>query len=495
MYKAAVKHRTWLAGIVSCALLAAIATASVTSKPDLDHSTIAKANDLSTAFRVTAKTVQPAVVSIVTKAKKPKQSVTFRGDPRGMTPDQLEEMFKGSPLEKFFGDRFRSRPQSFQPMARQGIGSGVIIDAKGVVLTNNHVVKDADEVMVRLHDGREFEAVEVRTDPETDLAVLRIQDAKNLVAARLGDSDRAEIGDWVLALGQPFGLEGTVTAGIISAKGRGIGITARENFLQTDAAINPGNSGGPLVNLRGEVVGINTAISSSTGGNQGIGFAIPINLAEWVSNQLLTKGSVSRAFLGVGIQKVDHDLASTFGLDSGRGVVVTEVRKDSPAMKAGLEIGDVILTFDNRDVSSPRALQMMVERCDPSLQYPVEVLRNGKTVTLEASCGAMPETRNVSHTGKTDNGNSLGLEVAELTNDIAKQLGIKGEVGVVITSVAPNSRAAEAGLSSGMVITQVDRKSIGTVAELREALDSIEENQSVLLLVRSEGGSRFVVVK
>lgn len=498
MYKAAVKHRVWLASLLPVALIAAITTASVNTKAPIDTGAIAQANDLSNAFRATAKNVQPAVVSIVTKAK-PQKQMQFRGNPRGLNPGDLEEMFKNSPFEKFFGDhpdlKRHFRGQSFQPSARRGIGSGVIIDAKGIVLTNNHVVDGAEEVVVRLDDGREFEAVEVKTDPQTDLAVLRIKNAKGLTAAKLGNSDSTETGDWVLALGQPFGLEGTVTAGIISAKGRGIGITARENFLQTDAAINPGNSGGPLVNLRGEVIGINTAISSSTGGNQGIGFAIPINLAQWVSDQLLSNGTVQRAFLGVGIQKVDHDLAKSFGLDSGRGVVVTSVQPQSPADTAGLATGDVILKFDGRNVSSPRELQMLVERCEPASKHEVEVLRDGKTMTLSTTCGKLPSTVNVGHSTDVEEETSLlGLEVSDLTSDVAKQLGVKGDEGVVITSVDPNGRAAEAGLKNGMVIVQVNRQAVNNVAELKTALESVKTDESVLLLVRSGNGSRFVVV-
>ena len=238
-----------------------------------------------------------------------------------------------------------------------GAGSGVIVDPSGVILTNNHVVAGGGKVMVRLHDGREFKAVDIKTDPKTDLAVLRIKGAGPLPAARLGDSSKVEVGDWVLALGEPFGLEGTVTAGIISAKGRGLGITDREDFIQTDAAINPGNSGGPLVNLDGEVIGINTAISTSTGGYQGVGFAIPIDLAKWVGGQLVQYGKVHRAYLGVIIQPVTQPLAEQFKVKVHQGVLVTEVQPDTPAAKAGLKAGDIILEFAGKPVSSPRELQ------------------------------------------------------------------------------------------------------------------------------------------
>ena len=233
-----------------------------------------------------------------------------------------------------------------------GIGSGVIIDPSGIILTNNHVVDGAGKIMVRLHDGREFEATDVKRDPKTDLAILRIKGAGKLTAVKLGNSDDAQVGDWVLALGDPFGLEGTVTAGIISAKGRPLGAT-RANFIQTDAAINPGNSGGPLVNLDGEVVGINTAISSNNGGNQGVGFAISSNLAKWVSQQLIANGTVKRAYLGVAIQPVDPDLAKQFGVETMQGVVVADVQPDTPAAAAGVKPGDVIVEFAGKAGHQP----------------------------------------------------------------------------------------------------------------------------------------------
>ena len=230
----------------------------------------------------------------------------------------------------------------------------MIVDPSGIILTNNHVVAGGGQVMVRLHDGREFKAVDIKTDPKSDLAILRIEGAGTLPAARLGDSNKVEVGDWVLALGEPFGLEGTVTAGIVSAKGRGLGITDREDFLQTDAAINPGNSGGPLVNLDGEVIGINTAISTNNGGYQGVGFAIPIDLAKWVGGQLEQSGRVHRAYLGVMIQPVTQPLAEQFKVKVNTGVLIAEVQPDSPAAKAGLKAGDVVLQFAGRPVSNPR---------------------------------------------------------------------------------------------------------------------------------------------
>ena len=280
------------------------------------------AQALSQSFREAIKAVQPAVVMIRSESPLP---VNMEGNaPGGDEP--FGGQFPGMPdLRKFFKE-FPEVPRHGQG----GMGSGLVIDASGVILTNRHVVADGRDITVRLHDGREFKATKVVADPQADLAVLRIEGAGRLTAAKLGDSDKAEVGDWVLAMGNPFGLEGTVTAGIISAKGRGVGINERENFIQTDAAINPGNSGGPLVNLDGEVIGINTAISSRSGGNEGVGFAIPINLAKWVADQLSHGGTVHRARLGVIVQPLTNDLAKQFGLKPGEGVLVADVGRGQP---------------------------------------------------------------------------------------------------------------------------------------------------------------------
>jgi serine protease Do len=370
-----------------------------------------------------------------------------------------------------------------------------------VILTNNHVVDGGGKITVRLYDGREFDAVEVKQDPKTDLALVRIEKADGLHAAKLGDSDRTEVGDWVLALGQPFGLEGTVTAGIVSAKGRGIGITARENFIQTDAAINPGNSGGPLVNLDGEVIGINTAISSRTGGYQGVGFAIPVNLAKWVGGQLAEHGSVRRAYLGVMIQPVSQQLAEQFGVKVHEGVAVTEVMKDTPAAEAGLKPGDVIVEFDGKKVANPQELQGLVEQVEIGAHRPLVAVRDGKRVTLEVRLHEQPADYGLAgHRGESAKPESssfqdLGIEVEPLTGEVAEQLGMKGQEGVVITDVRAGSPADQAGLESGMVITQANRKSVKSVEDLRNALGDQALKKGVLLLLRTSEGSRFVVIR
>jgi serine protease Do len=353
-------------------------------------------------------------------------------------------------------------------------------------------------------DGREFEVAEVKADPRSDLAVVRIKGANNLKAAKLGDSSKIAVGDWVLALGNPFGLEGTVTAGIISAKGRGLRITDRADFLQTDASINPGNSGGPLVNLDGEVVGINTAISSSTGTNSGVGFAVPINMAKWVADQLVQSGKVKRAFLGVGIQAVTQPLASPLGVSVHEGVAVTEVFPNSPAAEAGLKPGDVIVKFAGQPTPGPQELQGLVERSKIGQKETLEVLRDGKRITLQIPVQEQPADYGIASRAPARGGSSaqetsrfekLGIEVAALNKDVANQLGLKSTEGVAIAQVRSGSLADLGGLESGMVILQANRKTIKTVDDLKTALESQPLDKGVLLLVRTADGTRFLVIR
>jgi serine protease Do len=421
-----------------------------------------------------------------------------------------EDLFQGTPFEDFFGNpEFRrffrelpSNPRGLPPGGVQGIGSGVIVDESGIILTNNHVVDGDGQITVRLLDGREYEAVDVKVDPKTDLAVVRIEGARSLKPARLGDSDSLAVGDWVLALGQPFGLEGTVTAGIVSAKGRGLGIAARENFIQTDAAINPGSSGGPLVNLDGEVVGINTAISSRNGGYQGVGFAVPVNLAAWVSRQLAESGTVRRAYLGVMIQPVTQPLAEKFGVKVRQGVLVTDVIPDTPAAQAGLKPGDVIVRFDGHAVSTPNELQGIVERAKIGSREPIVVVRDGKQTSLDVTVLEQPQDYGLARNGPRGFGKSetsrfdkLGIEAETLRADVAEQLGVEADAGVVITEVRPGSPAAMAGLNTGMVITEANRKPIKTMDDLRTALDEKPLEDGLLLLVRGPQGARYVVIQ
>lgn len=461
------------------------------------------AKTLSAAFREASGQVLPAVVMItvtpeVAQGEQENDEMTM---PKGFEDLPFGDLFNSQPeLRRFFQEMPKGRSRGF---GARGMGSGVIIDESGTILTNNHVVAGGGRITVRLHDGREFEASEVKTDPKTDLAIVRIDGGQSLPAARLGDSDQVEVGDWVLALGQPFGLEGTVTAGIISAKGRGLGIADRESFLQTDASINPGNSGGPLVNLDGEVIGINTAISSNTGANQGVGFAVPVNLAKWVAEQLIQSGTVRRAYLGVMIQPVTQQLADQFGVKVKEGVVVSEVLPKSPAANAGLKPGDVILSFNGKPVSSPNQLQGYVEQAKIDGQQALVIKRDGKQMTLEVVTREQPSKmelaqRGASHPGRQSSSSrfdKLGLEVETLTPEVAEHLEVKGDQGVVITQVEPDSLADMAGLSQGMVITEVNRRAVKSTEDFQKVLDDKALTKGVLLLVRTAQGSRYVVLK
>jgi serine protease Do len=478
-----------MCGLVLAASLASIAAVS----PHADkNAAAAPARALSQGFREAVKTVQPAVVMIKSEAATPVKlegqapgdddSLGQFGVPFGNMPE-LRKFFKNMPRAPHHGEG--------------GLGSGLIIDPSGVILTNAHVVRDGREITVRLHDGREYKATKVHSDSKADLAVLRIEGADNLTAAKLGNSDEAEVGDWVLALGNPFGLEGTVTAGIISAKGRGIGLNERESFIQTDAAINPGNSGGPLVNLDGEVIGINTAISSNSGGNEGVGFAIPINIAKWVAKQLENGDTVHRARLGVMIQSLTQDLARQFGMKTHEGVLVAGVSSDSPAAKVGFKAGDVIVEFAGKPVGSPQDLQGLVEQSPIGQPQIVVVVRDGKRMELKISpIEAVGDA--IAGRDSGTHGASLakvGIEVQNLTPDLASKLQIKSEQGVVVTEVQAGSAAERAGLTSGAVIVEANRAAVRNVDDLARALDEKSLAKGLLLLVRTAEGSRFLVLR
>ncbi|MDZ4783077.1 MAG: Do family serine endopeptidase [Planctomycetia bacterium] len=469
-----------------------IAQAQAAQAPDT--AAIEHAEGLSKAFRTASEIALPTVVTIRSETK----AKTMEG-----ASENGENPFRGTPFEDFFRDNPNFKLDRNVPR-QSGLGSGVIIDKSGIILTNNHVVEGADEVTVELSDGRVFKGTDIKVDPDTDLAVVHIKDAGTLPAAKLGDSDAMEIGDWVIAVGNPFGLEQTVSAGIISGKGRLLGQVERANFLQTDAAINPGNSGGPLVNLRGEVVGINTAIASNSGGYQGIGFAVPISLAKWVAEQLSESGTVARAYLGVGIQQVDADLAQQLGIDAN-GVIVSEVYPDTPAAEAGLKDQDVIVEFAGKQVHDPRELQGLVERAPLGSKQEVKVVRDGKTVTLAVTAQTLPKNfgrpdRNEGRREQREEvakakDNPLGIEVADLDRNVARQLNFEGFEGVVITHVEPESLAAEAGLQERMLVLKVGKTPVTNVAEFEEAVNAKSLKEGVMLQVRTERGNRYVVLK
>jgi serine protease Do len=463
------------------------------------------AKSLSKVFREAARRVLPSVVLVQNQPQ-----VVKRSPQPGLTPGDDSEFFEGP-----FGEMFRDNPELrrfFREMPRgnphgpqgevSGIGSGVIIDSSGVILTNNHVVVGDGKISVRLMDGREFTATEVKRDPKSDLAILRIKGADNLKAAKLGDSDKMDVGDWVLALGDMFGLEGSVTAGIISAKGRPLGPGTRADFLQTDAAINPGSSGGPLINLDGEVVGINTAIHTRSGANDGVGFAIPSNVANWVVGQLVKSGSVKRAYLGVMIQPLDQQLADQFGVKVREGILVGDVQAKSPAAEAGIKPGDLILKFDGKPVSDVQQLVGLVDRSPVDGKASVEIIREGKRMEIPVSLHEQPAEYGLASRGFGSRGgksepakvDKLGIQVDALTKEVAEQLGMKAGEGVVVTEVAPGSLADRAGLASGMIITQVNRKPVKSVEDFKKALESKPLSEGALLLIRTPDGSRFVPI-
>jgi serine protease Do len=458
---------------------------------------VAQAQGLSRAFRSAAHKVLPTVVTIKTTTK-------ARRIERGENSLHGRNPFKGTPFEDFFGGGDDSEGTGIIPR-QMGVGSGVIIDPSGIILTNYHVVDDADEVLVELSDGRSLKASNIKTDEETDLAVLRVKSEEKLPAAKLGDSSKMEIGDWVIAIGSPFELEHTVSAGIISGMKRVLPSGRRAEYLQTDAAINPGNSGGPLVNLDGEVIGINTAIASNNGGYQGIGFAIPSNLAKWVTDQLIARGSVQRAYLGVAIAELTSDLAEKMGVRRDAGVLVSDVRPDTPASKAGLQDGDIIAAFGGVAVRTPHDLQALVERSPLGSRQQLTVLRDKQTLNLTVEVQGMPKDFTLGSRNphrrlqlNDDSGfasKELGLEVGELTAETAQQLGYEGHSGVVITDVSPDSPAAEASLHPGMLILRVGRKPIKTVDDFRQAVKHESLTEGVMLLVRVGEANRFVVLQ
>jgi serine protease Do len=503
------RGRTWIGAIVVVAVVVAIVavvtgdrTSLLAQGPTAANGGVSYAKSLSQAFRAVAEKTLPAVVMIRTTAAGNEQ--VEEGD-ESEGPDGIDPFENLPPeLRKRFKDFEFQIPRHGTPTPFRrpsGMGSGVIIDPSGVILTNNHVVDGASKIIVRLRDGREFEGTDVKRDLKADLAIVRIKGAGTLPAVKFGNSDEAQVGDWVLALGDPFGLEGTVTAGIISARGRPLG-RARASFIQTDAAINPGNSGGPLVNLDGEIVGINTAISTNNGGNQGVGFAISGNLAKWVSRQLIATGTVKRAYLGVVIQPVEHDLAKQLGVETMQGALIADVQPNAPAAEAGLKPGDVVVEYAGTPVKNPQELQEIVDQSPIGQKQPVTVIRDGKRTTLEVTAREQPANYGLASgrliapgKGGTLGDKKLGVEVSNLTADIAEKLGVQAGEGVVITEVRGGSPADAAGLAVGMVIVRVGQKPVKSAAEFAAAMERQSLAKGVMLLVRTAQGTRFVVIR
>ena len=439
-----------------------------------------------TSFAPVVKKVTPSVVKVFV-ATTPK-NVAY------------EEMLPDHPFfRRFFGDEFgRNQQRRELPMPRQhGLGSGVIVGEDGYILTNNHVVDNADEVKVAMTDGREFTAKVVGKDPKTDIAVLKI-DASELPAIPVANSDKIEVGDIVLAVGNPFGVGQTVTMGMVSATGRGNLGLDYEDFIQTDAAINPGNSGGALVDAEGRLIGINTAILSRSGGNQGIGFAVPSNLARTVMESLVRDGRVVRGFLGVNIQDLTPALAKEFDLDRTSGVVVADVTPDSPAAKAGVKSGDVIVDFNGRDVRDSRHLKLQVAQSAPGKSLSMTVLRDGKTRTLEVTPKELPGSELAANSrsgGDADDKGTLnGVSVSDLEEAARAEMKVPSHVkGALVTDVRPDSPAYQAGLRPGDVILEIDRKPV-TDAQDAVQLTEKDDDKRSLLRIWSKGGTRYVVV-
>ena len=423
--------------------------------------------------------VKPAVVNISTS-----KTIKSQGAPHPFFNDPF--------FKRFFGDDF-SPTQKPKDRKQSNLGSGVIVDKNGYILTNNHVIKDADDIRIRLSDKREFKGKVIGTDPKSDIAVVKI-DAQNLPVLRLADSDRLQVGETVIAIGNPFGLNATVTSGIVSAVGRSnVGISDYEDFIQTDAAINPGNSGGALISVRGELVGVNTAIFSTSGGYQGVGFAIPSNLAKSVMDSLITKGKVVRGWLGVSIQPVSGDIAKQFNLKDEKGALVGDVTDGSPAEKAGLQRGDVITDFDGKEVADPSSLRNAVASTAPGKDVVVKYIRDGKAQSTTVRIAELPSDLQARSTGKSTGG-LKGVTVQNITPEIRRSLDLPKRVqGVIVTDVEDGTPADDV-LARGDIIMQVNRLDIRNTKDYETAVTKSKGKQGTLLVVYRNGSSVFLMV-
>ncbi len=436
-----------------------------------------------------AKMVKPAVVNIA----------ATRSGKSGDGP--LSSPFDDPFFRKFFGDEFFKREAPQRERKERGQGSGVIVDPNGLIITNNHVVNKADEIRVILSDKREFKGKLIGTDAKTDIAVVKIE-ATGLSTIPLADSDQLEVGEFVLAVGSPFGLTQSVTMGIVSAVGRAsMGIAEYEDFIQTDAAINPGNSGGALVNVRGELVGINTAIFSQSGGNMGIGFAVPSNLARSIMDQLVKTGKVVRGWLGVAIQELTPELAKQFGLADTKGVLVSDVMDESPAKKAGFERADVITEYDGKPMDSPTHLRNAVAQTPIGKKVTVKLIRDKKPKQLDLTIVEQPKS--FGQIGSEENGESTAptgvlsdIDVRELSEELAARYGLKtSERGVIIVRVRAGSRAEEMGVREGDIILEVNRKGINSLKSYERAVSDLGKDQAVLLLLKRKGQAIYLTLR
>ncbi len=442
----------------------------------------------SNIFVEIAKKQNPAVVNISIKGKKP--SAPMRS-PRRPNDKNFKDPFQDF-YDRFFGDRNR-RP-------RRGMGSGFIINKEGLILTNNHVVEGADEIVVVVEDGdheeKEYNAKIIGTDSKTDIALIQIlaeqREQKEFPFLKLGNSDVLEVGEWVVAIGNPFGLSHTVTVGVVSAKDRSIGAGPYDEYIQTDASINPGNSGGPLMNIKGEVIGINTAIiSGNSGGNVGIGFAIPINVVKSILSQLKDKGEVTRGWLGVMVQKITPELAESFNLSGKDGALVGDVIPNGPAEKSGIKSGDVIIKFDGKEVKTMEVLPKIVAATPPGKKVPVEVIRDGKTQVVDVTLDVLKD-ENLKVAAAKD---PLGIQVQEITEELRQSLNLKTNEGVLISDVAPGEPGGEAGLRRGDVIAEIKREPVRNLADYNRLIGNLKAGDNALMLIKRGGTTIYIAVK
>jgi len=463
--------------LVLFALLLLPLPAAAQSRPEATIDPHAVLRAVEEAFTAVADRVTPSVVNVSTVGKK----VAL---PSGEDPERFKEFFG----EEFYERYFKRRPRE----EARASGSGVIVDPNGYILTNYHVIENAQEIIVRLSDARKFTATLVGSDPKTDLAVLKVETSAPLPAAELGDSDNLRVGQWAIAIGNPFGLDRTVTVGIISATARTrVGVAAYENFIQTDASINPGNSGGPLLNLDGRVIGVNTAIVAS---GQGIGFSIPINMAKDVMRQLMTRGRVVRGWLGIVIQDVSDELAQSFGVREREGVLLADVMKGGPGEAGGLRAGDIIVEFAGTPIKEVPDLQRRVAAIAPGEAVGVKVLRESAPVTLKIAVGEMPGEEPVASANPGDD--VWGFTVEALTGDMARRLNLPIASGALVTEVVVGGLADKAGFRRGDVIVEVNQRPVFDVASLKRALQALKPGESVPIYVHrvSSGGHREYLV-
>ncbi|MBU2521021.1 MAG: DegQ family serine endoprotease [Proteobacteria bacterium] len=442
----------------------------------------AKTYSIPESFTDLAKMASPAVVNIRTVK-------TIKGGGRVYRHFFNSPFGKQDPFNDFF-DKFLGNELQ-RDFKQRSLGSGFIIDKEGYIVTNNHVVEDADKIKVKLKNGKEFDAEIVGRDPNTDIALIKIKSKNNLPVVKLGDSDALQVGQWVVAIGSPFGLEHTVTAGIVSAKGRIIGSGPYDDFLQTDASINPGNSGGPLINMEGEVIGINTAIIAS---GQGIGFAIPINHAKRIVDQLKSSGEVTRGWLGVGIQDLSEELAEYYGIKEGKGVLVTEVFPGDPADEAGIKPKDIVLYINGKRVENTRELSKLIADTSVGDTVKIKVLRNGIEKTFPVKIVKRVDEQVASQTPSKGNDYELGVRVSELTPEIVRHFNINEAGGIIVIDVEPESQGAQAGVMVGDIIKEINHQPITTVKDYKKEIKELKKGDSILMFIKRINAG-YVVVK